>query len=421
MANNFDSNFTRKLARVFTEHFEANRVLSKNVDTQLLDGKFAPDSGDKVDFKRPTDYKSIRTSDGDLTGQNQDIITGKSTGEVQDYISVPVSYTEADQAIKMDQLDQLLAPAARRIVTDLELDFARFAMKNTALVSGDVGTAVSTWDHVADAGANMDASGVPMDSDWCYFMNPFTQTKLASNQRSLGAVDPLVKSAHERAVVSDNFAGMRVMTANTLGSYRTDTVADRAGTLASNPLVTYLGAKDTMTQQLAVTGFGANLVVKAGEVISISGRSRLNLATREAMIDGDGAEVVFRGTVTEEVTLDGSGAGTLVVTGPAIYEANGAYNTVDSAPVSGDVVTLGGADDKLIQPNLAWHKQAFGIGSVPMEKLYATDTIATTEDGLQIRVTKFADGTANKQLVRFDLRPAYATFNPFFALKSFGS
>ena len=41
MANSFDSNFTRKVMRVFLEKFESARVHSKNVDTQLLDGKFA--------------------------------------------------------------------------------------------------------------------------------------------------------------------------------------------------------------------------------------------------------------------------------------------------------------------------------------------------------------------------------------------
>lgn len=55
MANNFDSNFTRQLARVFLEKFDSERVLSKNVDTQLLQGRYNPASGDTVDFKRPTD------------------------------------------------------------------------------------------------------------------------------------------------------------------------------------------------------------------------------------------------------------------------------------------------------------------------------------------------------------------------------
>ena len=61
MANNFDSNFTRKVAKVFLDKFETTRVLSKNVNTQLLTGRFDPASGENVDFKRPTDYKAERT------------------------------------------------------------------------------------------------------------------------------------------------------------------------------------------------------------------------------------------------------------------------------------------------------------------------------------------------------------------------
>ncbi len=64
---------------------------------------------------------------------------------------------------------------------------------------------------------------------------------------------------------------------------------------------------------------------------------------------------------------------------------------------------------------------AFTIASVPIKKLHSTDTIGTTRDGLQMRVSKYADGDANKQTVRFDLRPAYGTMNPFFAGQGFGT
>jgi hypothetical protein len=421
MANNFDSNFTRKLAKVFLDKFESERVLSKNVNTQLLSGKFGADTGDKVDFKRATDYTSKRTAGGDISGGTRsNIITGKATGTVQDYFTVDVDFDEADEALKMDQIDQLLAPMATRIKTDLELDFGAFCMKNTALLAGTVGTGVTTWDHVAEAGAMVEASGVPMDDEICYFANPFTQRKLASNQRSLGG-ETGTMSANQRATITENFAGMRVMTATTLPSYTTGAGADRAGTLSSTPTATYVAAKDTMTQTLSVTALQANLVVAAGETITVTGRNRLNLSTRKPIVDETGAQILFSGTVTAAVTLNGSGAGDLVVTGPGIFEATGAFNTVDSALTSGDVVTLGGAASTLIQPNLFWHKQAFGLGSVPIKKLYSTDTLATTEDGLQFRVSKYADGDANKQIVRFDFRPAYAVLNPFFSGKSFGT
>lgn len=429
MANNFDSNFTRKLARVFLEKFDSERVLSKNVDTQLLSGKFNPSTGENVDFKRPTDYVSVRTSNGDVSGETgSDIITGKATGTVQDYFTAFVDYDEADEAIKMDQLDQLLAPLATRIKTDFEKDFAKFMMKNSALLAGDVGVGIGAnndaWDDVALAGSVMQSTGVPMDSSWCYAVNPYTQRKLAANQRSLG-VNPEVANANTKATIAENFAGMKVMTATTLGTYTTGTGADREGTLTATPTATYVAAKDSMTQDLAVTAFQANLVVAAGETVTITAAAgainRLNLSTREQIIDETGAVVIWTGTVTEEVTLDGSGAGTLTVTGPMISEANGQYDTVSQPALSGDVITLSGAADTVIQPNMFWHRQAFSVGSVPIKKLYSTDTVATTEDGLQFRISKGADFLENKQKVRFDFRPAYGVMNPFFAGQGFGT
>jgi len=139
------------------------------------------------------------------------------------------------------------------------------------------------------------------------------------------------------------------------------------------------------------------------------------------MVDSTGAVVPWTGVVTADVTLSGAGAGTLVVAGPAIYEANGQYNTVDAAPQSGAVVTILSANAAVYQPNLFYTKQAFGIGTVKLPKLYSTDTVATTSDGMSIRISKYADGDANTQKIRFDLLPAYAVFNPFFAGQGFGN
>jgi len=425
MANNLASNFTEPLMRVFLEQFDSKRVLSKNVNTQLMEGKFKGDTGDTVGVKRPTDYNTVRTSTGDVSGATKsDIITGKATATVQDYFTSFVDYDEADEAIKMDQLDELLAPMTTRIVTDFEVDYAKFMMKNTALLSGTVGTSATTWQHVADAGATLTAHGVPSDSDWFYTVNPYTQATLANTQRTLGAADPLVSEAFRKATIADDFAGLKVMTATTLGSYTTGTGADRAGTLTANPDVTYVTAKDTMTQSFAVTSFQANLVVAAGETFSVTAASgainRLNLSTRTQVVDGVGAAIVWTGTVTAEVTLGGSGEGTLVVTGPAIYESGGQYNTVSQAPLSGDVCTLSGAAVTAIQPNMFWSKNAFTVASVPIKKLHSTDTIGTTKDGLQLRVSRGVGFLENEQKVRIDFRPAYGVLNPFFAGQGFG-
>lgn len=420
--NNLDSNITRKVARVFLKKFEASRVLTKSVDTQLLKGRFDASSGSNVDFKRPHDYKVDETAGGDISSTDQsDIIAGKATGTVQNWMTVHMDWTSGDESLELDQLEEILAPAATRLITQLELNLGKYMYKNCNLHYGAPGTAIDAWSDVAGAGALMDSIGVPNDGERYYVMNPFVQSALAGVQNGLSSgSDSLVNTAWQNAMISNNFGGLKAMASNALASRTSSDAADRAGTLTAAPTATYTAAKDTMTQSVAVTAFTGAAVVKAGDIITIAGRNRLSLSTREAFVDAAGNQIIWSGVVTADVTLGASGEGTLVVAGPAIYEANGQYNTVDTAPQIGDVVTILGAASTIYQPSMFYHKQAFGMGSVPLKKLYATDTIATTEDGVQIRITKYSDGSANKQKIRFDLLPAFATFNPFFAGQGYG-
>jgi hypothetical protein len=422
MANNLSSNVTRPLARVFLDAFETTRVITKSVNTQLLTGRFNPSTGSSVDFKRPHDYNSIRTAGGDISSSTKsDIISGKATGVVQEYFTVATEWSNIQEALELDQLNEIIAPMAKRIVTDVEVDFATYMQRNASLRYGTHGTAVDAWSDIAGAGALMDSIGIPMSEEKYYLMNPFTTTALASAQSGLSASDSLVRTAWERAQISRQFGGVMALTATALGTFTSSTGADRAGTLTASPTATYVAAKDTMTQSLAVTAFQASMVVKAGELVTIAGVNRLNLSTKQPMLDATGAAVPWTGVVTADVTLGASGEGTLVVAGPAIFEANGQYNTVTAAPANGAVITIVSATATTYQPNLFFTKQAFGIGSVKLPKLYSTDTIATTSDGMSIRVSKYADGDANTQKVRFDFLPAYATFNPFFAGQGFGA
>lgn len=422
MANNTTSNTVEDLARIFLEKFEASRVVTKTVDTQLLQGRYTPRTGGTVSVKRPHDYNTIRTSGGDISGSTKsDIIAGKATGEVQDYFTVATEWDNIEEALELDQLDEILAPMATRIVTDVETSLGTFMRSNAGLTYGDPDTAVTKWSDVAGACALMDSIGVPSDMPRSYVMNPFTAANLADAQGGLASGSAnLVDDAWTKAMISNDFAGFRAMKSNALTSYTTGTGADRAGTLSATPDGTYVTHKDTMVQSLAVTAFQANLVVAAGETIEVTGRNALNIATRENVLDASGAQVKWRATVTASVTLDGSGAGTLLVTGPAINETDGQYNTVDSALTSGDVVTLLGTGATVYQPNLAYHEQAYGLASIELPKLYSTDTVATTEDGMSIRVSKYSDGDSNVQKVRFDFLPAFITFNPRFSCLGYG-
>jgi hypothetical protein len=420
MANNFASNITRPLARVFLDEVDRQRVLSKAVNTQLVQGRFNPSTGSSVDIKRPHQYRALETVGGDISSSTKnDIISGKATATVQNMITIPLEWDNFDEALNMDQLQEMIAPAAAEAVSRMETNLCTFMYRNTGLTYGSPDTAVSTWAHVAGAGALLQATGVPMD-DTYYVMNPFTHISLAGAQTGLDAADQLVRTAWERAQISSNFGGLKALSSAMMTTYTAGTATDRAGTLSATPTATYVSVKDTFTQSLAVANFSAGLTITAGEVIEVVGRNRVNPATRQVVLDSTGAAVRWRATVTQTVTLNSSGAGTITVTGPAIFESNGQYNTVDSALTSGDVVNILGTASKVYQPSLFFHKNAFAVATVKLPKLYSTDTIATTADGISVRVSKYADGDKNKNMVRFDLLPAFGCMNPLFAGKGFG-
>lgn len=421
MANSFNpSNITNKVMRAFLKRFESSLVLCKTIDTQLYDGEFTPQFGDKIRIKRPLRYKTIRTSDGDLTGESAaPIIVGNAFAEVQDFITVYVELSNKDEALEADQLEELLNPTAIEVVTELENSLATFMRTNVNLSTGTPGTAVTTWEQVANSGALMQSIGVPA-GDWYYVMNPYTQTKLASAQSGLLA-DKLVTSAWERAQISMNFGGMRAISSNALSTFTNGTCADRAGTLAATPSGLYTTYKDTMIQTLSVAGFTAGGVIAAGEVVEITGRYYLNQSTRNTVVDAAGTVLKFRGVVTETATMNSSGAGSIKIAGPGIYEATGAYNTVSAALTSGDVITVLGSSAATVAPNLFFHKQAFSLASVKLPKLNTWDTVAKSQSGFSCRVTKFSDGVKNMQQYRIDMLPAFACNNPFFGGLGYGS
>ena len=424
MANDLTSNITRKLMRSFLKAFESNRVISKTVNTQLFTGKFTPASGTTVDIKRPHDYTSIRTSGGDISGETKDsIISGKATATVQDYFTASVNWDNVEEALQLDQLDQIIAPMARRIVTDLEVDFASFMMKNCGMVQGTPGEAINAWQEVANAGALMSSTGVPGDMPWYYIMNPFSQVAMANLQKDLTAVDSLVQTAWQKAQISRDFGGMQALTSQSLASYTTNATTDVAGVVDGTPTATYVSVKDTMQQTIHIDTLAAAATYVAGTVFEATGRFLLNQSTREPALDAAGAKLLWRGVLNADV-LTATNEGDFIFSSPAIKETTGsrdsAYDTVEAAIVDGDVITALSADSTTFQPNLFYHPQAFSLTSVKLPKLFSTDTTVTTEDGFSLRVSKYSDGDANVQKVRFDLLPAYAVLNPFFAGHGYG-
>lgn len=141
MPNNLDSNVSQIVLKKFLPGFMSDLVLAKTVDRQLLAGEINSSTGDSVSFKRPHQFSSLRTPTGDISGKNKNnLISGKATGRVGNYITVAVEYQQLEEAIKLNQLEEILAPVRQRIVigslaeaANQKGDFAQNAAKNAGV------------------------------------------------------------------------------------------------------------------------------------------------------------------------------------------------------------------------------------------------------------------------------------------------
>lgn len=412
MANNYTGNTNKKLLQQFTAEFMASTVVSKSVERQILVGDYDNSTGGQVAMKRSVQYTPIRTNDGDLTGQRNNVEVGQVIGEVGQYISVLVENKHVEEALETNQLSEILRPAAMDMAISLESELVDRMAKNAALVSGTKGQSVNKWSDIANAGALMKEIGVPAGQMYSAISN-FEETALANVQSGLG-VDPRVTEAWDTATVRERFAGFdRVLTSNNLPQYTTGTAT--AGALSATPIATYTQYKNSYQMSLNLSGVTpAAGTFKAGQQIQIAASKLVNMRNQR-LVRKDANDIPITLTVLEDATAAAGVITGLKVSGAAIFEAglDASYNTVSRALASGDALVILGTASTTERPGLFYHKGFFGLGNVQLPKLHSIDSNVMNVEGFSIRMHKFSDGIGNKQFYRFDMLPTFACFNPF--------
>lgn len=420
--NDLNSNVSQIVLKKFLPGFMSDLVLAKTVDRQLLAGEINSSTGDSVSFKRPHQFASKRTATGDISGQaKNNLISGKATGKVGNYITVAVEYGQLEEAIELNQLDEILKPVRERIVTDLETELAQFMMNNGALSLGSPNTPINKWSDVAQTASLMKDLGIKTGENYAV-MDPWSAQRLADAQSGLHGNDQLIRSAWEDAQISGNFGGIRALMSNGLAS-RTQGAFGGTLTVQTAPTVTYNAVKDTYQFTVTLTGATASVTgfLKAGDQIKFTNTYWLQQQSKQVLYNGS-APISFTATVLSDANSTAGGAVTVTLSGVPIYDTtNPQYNAVSRQVAAGDAVTVIGTAGQTMKPNLFYNKFFCGLGTIPLPKLNSIDSAVATYEGFSIRVHKYSDGDANVQKMRFDLLPAYVCFNPHMGGQFFGN
>lgn len=420
MANNLNGNVSQIVLKKFAPMFQNDCVLVKTVDRQLIQGEINPNTGDTVYLKRPHQFASTRTADGDISATTtQNLISGKIPAKISNYCTVEVAYSQLEEAIKLNQLDQILKPISERINTDIEIELAKFIQQNGALSLGSPGTAVSKWSDVAQTGSMLKDLGVESGNNYAV-MDPWAAQNLAEKQSGLDN-NELVRTAWENAQISGNFGGVRALMSNGLAARVSGSAAGASGiTVKTTPTATYDSVKDSYQMTIVLTG-ATGLTLKAGDQLEFATSYWLNQQSKQQLVK-NGSAIKFTATVLADAAAVGADI-TVTVSGAAIVDGtNAQYNTVSAAITAGMAVAVKGAASTTYKPNLFYNEKAIAMGTVELPKLHSLDSavMSSPRTGLSIRVHKYSDGRANKQMMRFDVLPAFSILNPHMCGQFFG-
>jgi len=368
-----------------------NKLVLGRMVNQEYKKDFRGKPGDTVYVKRPPEFV-IRTG---ATVSIQDVVEGEVAVKIDQQKGVDFQFSDIEESLTVDQLlkNRAMDSATTQIAQAVDTSIAGQYYKFNNWV-GTPGVEVNSFADFALAPKRLDNLAVPSDGRFASF-NPGDHWALAASLSGLTAQSGVANDALKRGALPmlggvDGYMSQS-MPGHTTGT-RTNGTVNGAGQVS-----TYANVKSTMTQNLILAGMGASGTIKAGDVFTIAGVFAVNPRTKATL------DFLHQFTVMADVTADGTGAATVVIS-PAII-TSGAYQNVSAAPANGAAVTWMGSANSAYTQSLVLRPDAITLASVSPNKPANGEFEFSNDDetGISIRYWRFSDGTNDLHTVRLDV------------------
>lgn len=372
--------------------------------------------GSSVSIRKPVKFI---TTDG-ATLSKQDVLEKTATITVDQRKHVGWEFSTQDMTLTIEEYsDRYIKPAM--ITLAQTMDRSVYSLYSTVWNAvGTPGTNPSTFANIAAAAQRMDEMAVE-SSDRKIILNPAAAYAIAGNQTSLAAWDGKVKSAYENAQIG-MIAGLKTLSSQNVGTHLHGA---RGGTPLVNggsQAVTYSAATGANTQTLVTDGWSNSItnVVRAGDVFTIANVFAVNPVPGEGSTGKMVMPYLQQFTVINAANSDGSGNATLTIS-PAII-TSGPYQTVSGAPADNAALTFLGTANTANTTNLAFHKNAFALVTVPLEVPQgAAFASRQSANGLSVRIIKDYDIVNDTEIIRCDILYGRSAIYPDLACRVYGA
>jgi len=389
-------------------------VMGMSVDTKFTN-EVTDKNGLKIFVKRPPRF--VMTSGPAL--DKQDIVTGSTSIEVNQYSNVHLSITDLQYVQSYNQLmrTQTMKSAASALAQGVDSYLQGFLKRFPSWVQapGTAGAAdypfataqqeIPVWTRLENmAVPSSDRVGVMNTNDAAGIQGNLID-KFITNE----AVNALKKA---RIPMLSDIDYYRTQATDTL---TTGTRSSTSGLInGASQNVNYEDVKDVMTQTLNIDTLTGSATIAQGEVFTIAGVFRINPRTQQVVTDAAGAAVLMQFTTTAAATAS-AGAVALTISPPiivpgtggttAIQRVNTAFGTASAVPADGAAVLFAGAPSTSFAVRAAWHKSAIQLVSARLimpetgVATFATDD----ETGISIRYWRGSDISTGEHVHRWDM------------------
>jgi len=314
---------------------------------------------------------------------------------------VDFQFTSQELTLTIEEFaERYLKPAAEALANQIDFNLCGLFNQVPSLV-GTSGTIPSTFaNSVQLTGQQLDIQGAPMDGR-NLVLDPAGFWSVANGLSSL-FVMPTAKEALVKGYIS------------TIGNHAVYEDQNIQKFIAGTFTGTFaVGAASQTGSTLAITGTTNGDAFNVGDVFTIAGVNAVNPQNRQTT----GSPQQF--IVTSTATI-AAGVATLSIY-PAITPT-GPYQNVTASPGAAAVITRFYSTAATKTQDLAFHKDAFGLITVPLEIPDGVDWAAREQyKGLSIRLIRAYDINNDVFPCRLDILYGYTTFYPELAVRLNGN
>lgn len=367
-------------------------------------------SGDTVTIKRPTDF-TVR--DG-KTASSQDVVEGSTSITVNKQKGIDFEFDSKELTLDIKDLsERVIKPAMVQLANQVDSDVMDLYKQVPSWV-GTPGQTINAFTDFSKAPERLDELAVPQ-ADRCSVLSPSDHWGLAGSQTAL-YMQNVASNAYRKGQIGDIGGVDTYMSQNV----PTHTVGVATGTplvKGASQVSTYTAVKDTMTQTLNTDGWTNSTtgILKAGDVITIAGVFAVNPVTKAS------TDFLREFTVVADANSGASTGPAALTVYPAII-IDGAFQNCSTTPADNAAITVKGTGGVGYRQNMAFHKNAFALAMVPLQKPNdGRPSSRQSYKGTSVRLVPYYDGASDANKWRLDILYGVKAIDPRLATRISGT